>query len=144
MQSKRMKIYVDGAARGNPGEAGIGIIIKDEQDKEIKKLYKYIGLATNNSAEYTALIYGLQEALILGVKDVAVFSDSELMVRQLNGEYKVKNHNLRQYYEQVLHLKAGLDNFEMRQISRGENKEADKLANQAIDSKIDTNLKYRE
>jgi ribonuclease HI len=141
MQNSRVKIYIDGAARGNPGEAGIGVLIKDDRGRKIKQLYKYIGQATNNSAEYTALIYGLQEALILGVKDAVVFSDSELMVKQLNGEYKVKNHNLRSHYEQALHLKAGFHSFEVRQISRGENKEADKLANQAIDSKIDTNLK---
>ncbi len=137
----KAKIYIDGAARGNPGEAGIGILVKDGQDKKIKSLYKYIGQATNNVAEYTALVYGLQEALILNLKDVVVYSDSELLVKQLNGEYKVKNFNLKPYYEQFLHLKSGFTGLEIRQISRAENKDTDKLANQAIDSRIDSSLK---
>ena len=141
MQVKRAKIYIDGAARGNPGEAGIGIIIKDAQDSQIRQLYKYIGQATNNIAEYTALIFGLQEALILGLKDIVVYSDSELLVKQLNGDYRVKNSNLRPYYEQFLHLKTGLQGLEVKQIGREENRQSDKLANQAIDARIDTSLK---
>lgn len=137
----KVKIYIDGAARGNPGESGIGIIIKDEDGRVIRSLYKYIGQATNNIAEYTALVYALQEALILGLKDIEVYSDSELLVKQLNSEYKVKNSNLRAYYEQFLHLKTGFNRLEIKQIAREENKETDKLANQAVDSKIDSNLK---
>ena len=134
-------IYIDGAARGNPGEAGIGIVINDGQGIQIRKLYKYIGQATNNIAEYTALIYSLQQALILDLKDIVVHSDSELLVKQLSGEYRVKNSNLRPYYEQFLHLKTGFNKLELRQIGREENKQADKLANQAIDSRIHTSLK---
>lgn len=134
-------IYIDGAARGNPGEAGIGVVIRDGQGQQIRQLYKYIGQATNNIAEYIALVYALQEALILGLKDVVVRSDSELLVKQLSGEYRVKNTNLKAYYEQFLHLKTGLDKLEIKQINREENKEADKLANRAIDSRIDTSLK---
>lgn len=134
-------IYIDGAARGNPGDAGIGIVIKDGQDRKIRELYKFIGQATNNIAEYTALIYGLQEALISGLKDVVVYSDSELLVKQLNGEYKVKNSNLRPQFEQFLHLKSGFQGLEVKQISREKNKQADKLANQAIDSRFDSSLK---
>ena len=134
-------MYIDGAARGNPGEAGIGVIIEDEQSQNIRQLYKYIGPASNNVAEYTALIYGLQEALILGLKDLAIYSDSELLVKQLNGEYRVKNSNLKAYYGQFLHLKTGFSKLKINQISRAENKKADKLANQAIDSRIDSSLK---
>ena len=141
METRRVKIHIDGAARGNPGEAGIGIIIKDSQDQQIRKLYKYIGQATNNVVEYTALIYALQEALILGFKNVIVHSDSELLVRQLHGEYRVKNSNLKPYYEQFLHLKTGFDKLEIKQITREENKASDRLANQAIDSRVDTSLK---
>lgn len=141
METQGAKIYIDGAARGNPGQAGIGIIIKDEQGQRIKQLYKYIGQTTNNIAEYTALVYGLQETLILGLKDIVVHSDSELLVKQLNGEYRVKNSHLKIYYEQFLHLKSGFNRLEVRQIKREENKEADKLANQAIDSRIDSSLK---
>lgn len=135
------RIYIDGASRGNPGPAGIGIIIKDAQGQDIRQLYKYIGEVSNNIAEYTALVYGLQEALILGFKDVAVHSDSELLVKQLNGEYRVKDAQLRQYYEQFLHLKSGFRKLAVKQLNREENKETDKLANQAIDSRIDTGLK---
>ena len=141
MENKKSFIYIDGAARGNPGVAGIGIIIKDGQGQKIRQLYKYIGQATNNIAEYTALVYGLQEALILGLKDVVIYSDSELLVKQLNGEYRVKNSNLRPYYEQSLHLRTGLQRLEIRQISREENKETDKLANKAVDSRIDSSMK---
>lgn len=141
MGEKEFFIYIDGAARGNPGFAGIGIIIKDGQGRRIKELYKYIGEATNNIAEYTALIYGLQEALILGLKDVVACSDSELLVKQLNGEYRVKNSNLRPYYEQFLHLKTGFNRLEVKQIKREENRESDKLANKAVDSRIDSSLK---
>ena len=140
METKRVNIYIDGAARGNPGEAGIGIMIKAGEDK-IRELYKYIGQTTNNIAEYTALVYGLQEALILGLRKVVVFSDSELLVKQLIGEYKVKNSNLKSYYDQFLHLKTGFDSLEIKQIAREQNKESDKLANQAIDSRIDSSLK---
>ncbi|MFC1631833.1 ribonuclease HI family protein [Candidatus Omnitrophota bacterium] len=141
MASEKTSIYIDGAARGNPGPAGIGIIIKDAKGQDIRCLYKYIGETSNNLAEYTALIYALQEALILGLKDLAVYSDSELLTKQLNGEYKVKNLGLKPYYEQFLHLKTGLENFKIKQIAREQNKAADSLANQAIDSRIDTGLK---
>jgi ribonuclease HI len=141
MADQKVFIYIDGAARGNPGDAGIGIVIQDEKRQPIRQLYKYIGELTNNVAEYTALVYALQQALILNLRDVMVHSDSELLVKQLNGEYKVKNSNLKAYYEQFLHLKTGFDKLEIKQIAREENKEADKLANQAIDSKIDNSLK---
>ena len=141
MQEEKFLIYIDGAARGNPGVAGIGIIINDGQGQRIRELYKYIGETSNNVAEYTALVYALQEALILGLKDVVVHSDSELLVKQLNGEYRVKNSNLRLHYEQFLHLKTGFKRLAVKQISRDENKKADKLANQGIDSRINSNLK---
>ena len=141
MQEEKFLIYIDGAARGNPGVAGIGIIINDGQGQKIRELYKYIGETSNNIAEYTALVYALQEALILGLKDVVVHSDSELLVKQLNGEYRVKNSNLKSYYEQFLHLKTGFNKLAVKQISRDENKKTDKLANQGIDSRINSNLK---
>ncbi|MBN2097425.1 MAG: ribonuclease HI family protein [Candidatus Omnitrophica bacterium] len=141
MPEKKYLVFIDGASRGNPGDAGIGIIIQDAQGEVLRSLYKYIGQTTNNVAEYTALIYALQEALILGLKDVVVNSDSELLVKQLNGEYRVKNDNLRSLYEQFLHLKSGFNKLELRQIKREENKAADELANQAINTRIDSSLK---
>lgn len=141
MKAGKYFIYIDGAARGNPGEAGIGIVIQEAQGEKIRQLYKYIGQTTNNIAEYTALVYGLQEALMLGLKEVTILSDSELLIKQLNGEYRVKNASLKSLYEQFLHLKPGFNKLEVKQIGRAENKEADKFANQAIDSRIDSSLK---
>ena len=104
-------------------------------------MYKYIGETTNNVAEYTALIYSLQEALILGSKEVIVNTDSELLARQLKDEYRVKDSNLRPLYEQFLHLKTGFKSVEVRLVGREENRDADRLANKAIDSRIDSSLK---
>ena len=141
METESTKIFIDGAARGNPGEAGIGIMLKDGRGQKLKSLYKYIGRTTNNIAEYTALVYALQEALMLGLKEIIVYSDSELLVKQLNNEYRVKNSNLKPYYEQFLHLRSGFNKLEVKQINRTENKESDRLANQAIDSRINSDLK---
>ena len=138
---KSIDIFVDGASKGNPGPSGIGIVFFDEKKNIVKKLFKFIGTATNNIAEYTALIYGLQEALIDRYKVVKVSSDSELMTRQLRGEYRVKNEKLKPYYEQFLHLSRGFDKLEIVTIDRKENKEADKLANKALDVRIDSSLR---
>ena len=140
MINKSATIYIDGASQGNPGPAGIGIVIYGN-DQPAENIYKYIGEATNNVAEYTALIYSLQEALILGIKDVVINSDSELLVNQLKGTYKVRDLNLRVLYEQFVHLKSGFKNLEVRLIRRKENQEADKLANRAVESRLDTGLK---
>lgn len=137
--SNLLKIYIDGASRGNPGPAGIGIVLDDNGDR--KTLYKYIGETTNNIAEYTALVYALQEALIERKGSVVINSDSELLVKQLNGEYRVKNENLRPFFDQFQHLIKGFSKIEIRLISRQENSIADRLANKAIDSRISTDLK---
>jgi len=136
-----VKIYIDGGARGNPGAAGIGIVIKNHENKNIRELHKYIGEATNNVAEYTALTYALQEALIMGLKNIILHSDSELLVKQITGEYKVKNQNLKVYHEQFLHLATGFNKLEIKQIARQQNKEADKLVNQAINLRFIDGLK---
>lgn len=138
---KSIDIFVDGASRGNPGPSGIGVVFFDDKKNIVKKLFKFIGNTTNNIAEYTALIYGLQEALMDRYKVVKVSSDSELMTRQLRGEYRVKNENLKPYYEQFLHLSRGFDKLEIVTIDRKENKEADKLANKALDVRVDSSLK---
>lgn len=130
---QEIKIYVDAASRGNPGKAGIGAVIYDSSDKVVTKLSEYIGHATNNVAEYTGVIYALQEALILGAKRVSIFSDSELVVKQISGEYAVKNEDLRRLRKQVEHLRKGFKELNITFIRREKNKLADKLANQAID-----------
>lgn len=129
--SDKLDIYIDGAAKGNPGPAGIGAIIC-QGNSVIKNISQFIGEASNNVAEYTALIYGLQAALILKAREVRINTDSELMAKQLNCEYKVKNQTLRPLFAQVQHLLSGFKNFEIRYIPRKENKGADKLATSAI------------
>ena len=138
---KSINIFIDGASRGNPGPSGLGVVFCDDKKNIVKRLFKFIGNATNNIAEYTALIYGLQEALIDRYKKVTISSDSELMIKQLRGEYRVKNENLKPYYQQFLHLSRGFDKIELFSIDRKENDIADKLANKAIDSRIDSSLK---
>lgn len=132
MKKDKLLIYIDGAARGNPGPAGIGVVILDENNKRVKDYYKYVGETTNNVAEYNALIYGLQEAHMLGSKDVVLHMDSELVAKQLKGEFRVKNSNIKPLFEQAIHLINGFQKIEIKLIDRTLNKEADKLANKAI------------
>ena len=132
MKSKRLYLFIDGAARGNPGPAGIGVVIQDEHKKKVKEFYKYIGEATNNIAEYNALIYGLQEALMLHADEVIVSVDSELVAEQLNGAYRVKSQNLKTLFDQALHMLSSFKHFEVRHIEREGNRDADRLANKAI------------
>ncbi|MEA1963864.1 MAG: ribonuclease HI family protein [Candidatus Aerophobetes bacterium] len=120
-------LYTDGASSGNPGRAGVGILLFYNK-KLIKKISRFIGIATNNVAEYMALIYGLEEALYLRAKDVDCFLDSQLLVRQLEGSYKVRDEKLKLFYSQVDHLKSFFRRVNFNYIRREENKEADILA----------------
>ena len=124
-------VYVDGAAKGNPGPAGIGVRL-ELQGIVLSEHSEYIGTATNNVAEYKALIYGLEIARRYRVMRVNAISDSELMVRQLNGEYKVKNENLLPLYRSARELAGSFEEFRIRHVSRTENQHADRLANQGI------------
>ena len=139
--SKSINIFIDGASRGNPGPSGIGVVFYDEQNNIVKKLFKFIGNATNNVAEYSALIYAMQEALIDRYEEVRIKSDSELLTKQLTGEYKVKNDNLRPYYDLFQHISRGFNKIEVISIGRECNSLADKLANKAIDTRFDSSLK---
>jgi ribonuclease HI len=128
--------FTDGAARGNPGESGIGVIFKDERGAILGKVYGFIGEATNNTAEYQALIACLKHAPRAECTRLVVHSDSELMVRQLNGEYKVKDANLKLLFQKVQRLLAAAEfEFEIRHVARELNKDADHLANLGIDSR---------
>lgn len=129
---KRLVIYIDGGSHGNPGPSGIGVIVCDEKGGAIKNISKFIGNTTNNVAEYTALIYGLQEALILRADEVIINTDSELLAKQLSREYKTKDAGLKPLYGQASHLLTGFKKYEIRRIDRSENKGADKLANMAV------------
>jgi len=134
---KRVRIWVDGASRGNPGPAAIGALIKDGQGKLIARISQRIGTTTNNQAEYRAIIAALEKAISLGFKQVEVNSDSELVVRQLNGIYRVKKAELKPLHQQVKQLQSLLEGFTITHIPRQQNTEADNLANTALDLAVD-------
>ncbi|MFH1254967.1 MAG: ribonuclease HI family protein [bacterium] len=133
MKYEKLKIYTDGGARGNPGPAGIGAVILDENENVIGEVSEYIGEATNNQAEYKALIAGLLKAKGMGAEEIEVFSDSELMVKQLNREYRVKDEDLAVLFAKAHNASLGFKKIVFKHIRRGKNKLADKLVNQAID-----------
>ena len=128
-------IHTDGAARGNPGPAAIGVTLHDEKGKLLDRISERIGVATNNVAEYKAVIAGLEKALKLGAKPVKLVSDSELVVRQINGRYKVKNAGIIPLYNEVVKLAGRLEKFTASNVRRGQNAAADGLANEALDRK---------
>lgn len=128
-------IYTDGGARGNPGPAGIGVVIYDEHGKIVEQLKKYIGETTNNQAEYQALIFGLKKAKDLKATEVECFLDSELVVKQLNGQYKVKDKNLAAHFLKIWNLKNDFKKVTFKYVARDKNKLADRLVNEAIDVK---------
>ncbi len=130
---KKAVIYADGASRGNPGSAAIGATIKDGQGRLVTSISQRIGRATNNQAEYRAIIAALEEATKLGAKQVDINSDSELVVKQINGEYRVKKATLKPLYQQVKQLQGSFQGFTITHIPRRQNIEADKLANKALD-----------
>lgn len=127
-----LTIFTDGASRGNPGDAGIGVVITDENSTPLREIGEYIGLATNNVAEYTALIRGLEEALELGADAVCISTDSELMARQIAGVYKVKSSLLRPLHGQALSLLSKFGKVNITHVMRELNKRADQLANEGI------------
>ena len=126
-------LYTDGASRGNPGPASIGAAIYDENGGEVHTVSRRIGRATNNEAEYQAAIAGLEAALALGARHVELRMDSELVVRQLGGRYKVRNPRLRGLFGRVKNLQWRFASFEARSVPRAENARADSLANEALD-----------
>jgi ribonuclease HI len=132
MSQKRLIIYSDGASQGNPGQAAIGAVIQDGQGKVISRISRRIGHATNNQAEYAAIIAALEEAVSLGAEEVEVRADSELVVKQLIGRYKVKKATLRPLYQKVVRLTGSLQAFNITHVPRTQNRAADRLANKAL------------
>src|SRR5271156_6189759 len=124
---------IDGAARGNPGPASYGVIIRDGQGELVAKLKKYIGRMTNNVAEYYGLIAALDYAESHGIRALRVESDSELMVKQMQGQYKVKSEDLRPLFERAKKMSQGFESFRIDHVYREQNREADALANEALD-----------
>jgi len=130
-------VYTDGASRGNPGHAGIGILFVDKKGDVIKEISEYIGETTNNIAEYTAFVTALKEAIEMNFDEIEVISDSELMVKQINGEYRVKNQGLKPLYTEACELLREFKNHIVRHVRREHNKKADELANRGIDEALD-------
>jgi ribonuclease HI len=130
-----LTIYTDGASRNNPGEAGAGVFIMQD-GKPVERIARYLGTTTNNIAEYTAAIIGLEQAVTMGAASVKLLADSELLVKQVNGQYKVKNEGLKPLHGKVKELIARIGSVEVQYIPRERNKEADALANKAIDEKL--------
>ena len=121
-------IYTDGAALGNPGPAGAGAIITDPKGNIVYRISESLGIASNNEAEYYAIILALEKASDMGLQDIEIRSDSQLIIRQINGQYKVKSPNLKPLFKKVLNLLSNFQRTKMVHISREFNKEADKLA----------------
>ncbi len=127
-------MHIDGASRGNPGPAAYAVVLARPGEPVVEEA-DTIGTATNNAAEYTALVEGLGLATELGVKKLAVFSDSELMVKQMRGEYRVKNEELRPLYEEAKRLAAGFAQFSIAHVRREQNRRADEIGNEALDGR---------
>ena len=130
---EKVRIHIDGASRGNPGPAGVGVVIIGPDGDVVERLHRGIGEATNNVAEYRALLLGLERAQALDYADVDVYSDSELLVRQLQGRYLVKNPALKKLYEQAKERIGRCQSFSIQHVPREQNAEADALANRGID-----------
>lgn len=129
--SQPVNVYIDGASRGNPGDSGIGILFKDNNDNS-KMFKKYIGIGTNNNAEYTALISALEIAMDSGLKEINVYTDSQLVANQINGSWKVKDSDIKILFSKAKELINNFSLFTITHIRREENSQADRLANEAI------------
>ncbi len=134
---KKIVIFTDGASRGNPGPAAIGVVLRDTEGKIVTQISQCIGRTTNNQVEYRAIIVALEKALELGATHVELNSDSELVVRQIDGRYRVKNATLKPLHQHVKRLLGRLECFTVNYIPRQRNTESDKLSNMALDSMVD-------
>ncbi len=131
--NEALVIFSDGASRGNPGAASIGVSLQDQSGNEVATISKTIGIATNNIAEYKALHEGLIKAQVLGYKQIIIKADSELVIKQLQGLYKVKNPDLRKIYLEIKSLEKNFDSVTYSHVRREYNQRADLLANNALD-----------
>lgn len=132
---KRITIYTDGGARGNPGPAAIGCVITDHDEQKKYTISDYVGIATNNQAEYRALLAALEKAHQIHGTDISVFMDSELIVKQMNGEYRVKDKHLALLFAKAFSLSKSFRTISFSHIPRTLNREADSLVNHALDSR---------
>jgi probable phosphoglycerate mutase len=132
-QQSVITAFCDGGARGNPGPAGFGVYIENDRGEKLAELSEFLGIKTNNFAEYSGLLAALEFALRYDHPRLRVISDSELMVKQIKGEYKVKSPDLRPLYDEAKRRIAGLSFFQIQHVLRNKNREADRLANLAMD-----------
>jgi ribonuclease HI len=128
-----VRVSVDGGARGNPGPAAIAAVVRDGDGEILEQRSEAIGLATNNVAEYRALLLGIERAKALGAESLELIGDSQLVVRQVKGDYKVKDENLRELHRKVLSSLEAFDTWSIRHVRREENEEADRLVNEELD-----------
>ena len=133
----RITVNVDGGARGNPGPAAIGVVLRDENGQVLGEVGEAIGEATNNVAEYKALLRGIELAGEHGATDLDLIGDSELVVRQVEGKYKVKNAGIKPLHAEVKQALAGFGSWSIRHVRRENNSDADRLVNQALDGVLD-------
>jgi len=133
--SERLVVHVDGGARGNPGPAAIAAVLTDADGTVVDEQAETIGHATNNVAEYRALLLGIERARALGGRELELVGDSELIVKQVRGEYRVKDASLRELHSQVKAALADLDRWSIRNVPREENAHADRLVNEALDAR---------
>lgn len=133
----RLTINVDGGARGNPGPAAIGVVVRDGSGEVLEELGERIGEATNNVAEYKALLRGIELAAEQGGTELELIGDSELVVRQVEGKYKVKNAGIKPLHAEVKKALGGFDSWSIRHVRRAENSDADRLVNAALDGALD-------
>jgi ribonuclease HI len=135
-QVRRVRVFSDGAARGNPGLAGAGAVVLDEKGNVLARLGRFLGRQTNNVAEYEGLLLGLRRARAMGAREVEVRADSQLLIRQLEGSYAVKNEALRRLHAEALALLRSFDKVELVHVPREENALADEMSNRAIDERL--------
>ncbi len=133
--ANKIIIYTDGGSRNNPGPSALGVVISDDKGNVLKEYSRYLGEATNNQAEYEAVIFALQKAKQLKIKELEIRTDSELIGKQLLGKYKIKDPNLQPLFIKAWNLRLDYDKVDIKIISREQNKKADKLVNQELDSK---------
>ena len=133
MAPTEVRVNVDGGARGNPGPAAVAAVVQDRSGEVVEERSEAIGTATNNVAEYRALLLGIERAAALGARSLELIGDSELIVRQVNGEYKVKDEALRELHRQVRKALEGFDEWSIRHVRRDDNAEADRLVNEELD-----------
>jgi ribonuclease HI len=134
LQGRTLYLYTDGASRGNPGEAGAGVAILDDKGNELVATGKYLGQCTNNEAEYRALLFGLAKCKEFGKGRIKIHLDSELIVKQILGAYRVKHPNLIPLFQETMQILSGFASFSVTHVRREKNSRADELANRAIDN----------